>query len=739
VNNLLQLKGQFHIKGAGRPGSPQLPKNGEVSAKHLLDLRQQLVEIKDYWRKKQIPFNPLISVYYKKITAKSNRIRRLLGGGSSRASNSIVGARFEGYLDNTHHVITYCVSETIVDDSIDVLESCAAIVDKYGGSIDYEILEQIKKTFKKKKWPYEPSKSIFLQVIRDAYFAERFGIRTQQEVVDGWVVVNLYDTGYSDVRDFLNGLGLRVTPDQVLGNALRLSPDQYSVLIGKYPFLVSMAISDISKLTPEEFDEVGINPLDIPKAGNEPIIGVIDTPFDENVYFSDWVEPINLIPPEIEIHPEDCAHGTKVTSLIVDGPILVPDLDDGCGRFRVRHFGVATGSRSDSFAFMRRVKSIVEQNRDIKVWNISQGSVREVARNFVSPEGAILDELQSRFDDVVFVVAGTNQTHEKQQKIGAPADSINSLVVNATSFSGETASYSRSGPVLEFFKKPDVCAVGGDQDVPMYTYAGNGGSWVQGTSFAAPWIARKMAYLMQIMGFNREVAKALIIDAAARWKYREDSKRGYGQVPIRIEDVVQCKDDEIKFVLTGIADSYETYNVDIPVPVVNSKHPYIARATLCYFPPCDRRQGVDYTSTELDLHFGRIDDKGSLIALNNNRQGENDDYTTEATARNSYRKWDNVKHIGEVFRRGQRGRKAYGTQMWGLKIRKTSRWDNPASAPFGNLRFGIVVTLREMDGVNRIDEFIQKCSLRGWIVNKVDIQNRLDIYNAAEVEIDFKE
>lgn len=66
MNNLLQLKGQFHTKGAGRPGSPQLPKNGEVSAKHLLDLRQQLVEIKDYWRKKQIPFNPLISVYYKK-------------------------------------------------------------------------------------------------------------------------------------------------------------------------------------------------------------------------------------------------------------------------------------------------------------------------------------------------------------------------------------------------------------------------------------------------------------------------------------------------------------------------------------------------------------------------------------------------------------------------------------------------------------------------------------------------
>ena len=738
MNNLLQLKGQFQTKGARRPGLPQLPKNGEVTAKHLLDLRQQLVEIKDYWQKKQIPFDPLISVYYKKITAKSNRIRRLLGGGSSGATNFIVGARFEGDYQNTHHVITYCVSESIVDDSIDILDSCVALAQQYGGVINCEIMHQLQQ-IPTKKWSYKPPKSIFSQVIRDAYFAERFGIRAQQEAVDGWAVVNIYDTGFSNVRDFLNDLGLRITPDQVLGSALRLSPEQYSVLIGKYPFLVSMAISDISELTPEEFDEAGINPLNIPKPGNEPIIGVIDTPFDDNAYFSDWVESINLIPSEIEIRPEDCAHGTKVASLIVDGPSLMPNLNDGCGRFRVRHFGVAPGSRSDAFAFMRRVKSIVEQNRDIKVWNISQGSMREVARNFISPEGATLDELQSRFDDIVFVVAGTNQTLEKQQKIGAPADSINSLVVNATSFSGETASYSRSGPVLEFFKKPDVCAVGGDDDDPMYAYAGNGGSWVQGTSFAAPWIARKMAYLMQIMGFNREVAKALIIDAAAGWDFRDDSKRGYGQVPIRIEDLVKSKDDEIKFVLTGIADSYETYNFDIPVPVVNSKHPYIARATLCYFPPCDRRQGVDYTSTELDLHFGRIDDKGNLRALNNNRQGENNDFTTEATARNSYRKWDNIKHIGENFRNSQRGRKAYKTQMWGLKIRKTTRWDKPASAPFGNLRFGIVVTLREMGGMNRIDEFIQKCSLRGWIVHSVDVQNRVDIYNAAEVEIDFNE
>ena len=739
MNNLLELKGQFHTRGAHSPGAPELPKKAEVDVTHLLTLRQQLIDIQNYWQNEQIPFNPLISVYYKTVTAKSNRIRRLLGGSGAKASDCIVGACFEGKDKNTHHVITHCVDKHTLDESIEILEKCAAILkDSYDGTMDYEKLQRFNATGFKRA--VNLSKTAFSQVIRDAYFADHFDIRTQQDIIEGWAVVNVYDTGYGDLRGFLHKLGVTIMPDQILDNSIRLSPEQYSLLRDKYPFLVSMAISDISKLTPEDFTYEHEDPLNIPNPGNEPIVGVIDTPFDENAYFSDWVESKNLIPPEIEIHPEDCTHGTKVSSLIVDGPSLMSKLDDGCGRFRVRHFGVATGRRSDSFAFMRRVQSIVEQNRDIKVWNISQGSVREIARNFVSPEGAILDELQSRFDDIVFVVAGTNQTEEMQQRIGAPADSINSLVVNATSFSGDTASYSRSGPVLEFFKKPDVCAVGGDTDKRMYAYEGRGGSWVQGTSFAAPWITRKMAYLMQIMGFNREVAKALIIDAAAGWDFQEDSKRGYGQVPIRIDDLVKSKDDEIKFVLTGTVDSYETYNFDIPVPVVNEKHPYIARATLCYFPQCDRRQGVDYTSTELDLHFGRIiNHNGSIKALNNNRQGENNDFTTEGAARSSYRKWDNVKYIGENFRNGQRSRKAYKTKMWGLKIRKTTRWDKPASEPFGNLRFGIVVTLRELEGVNRIDEFIHNCSLRGWLVNSVDVQNRLDIYNAAEVEIQFRE
>ena len=50
--------------------------------------------------------------------------------------------------------------------------------------------------------------------------------------------------------------------------------------------------------------------------------------------------------------------------------------------------------------------------------------------------------------------------------------------------------------------------------------------------------------------------------------------------------------------MTGASEEYETYTYNLPVPVVDHAHPFYARATLAYFPQCDRKQGVDYTSTE---------------------------------------------------------------------------------------------------------------------------------------------
>ncbi|MDO4747611.1 MAG: S8 family serine peptidase [Eubacteriales bacterium] len=230
------------------------------------------------------------------------------------------------------------------------------------------------------------------------------------------------------------------------------------------------------------------------------------------------------IPDEIELDQKDYFHGTSVSSIIVDGPTINPELDDGCGRFKVRHFGVATSGHFNSFTILRTIDEIVKENRDIKVWNLSLGSDKEIHPNFISPEAAILDKIQSE-NDVIFIIAGTNKrTVDGEEKyIGSPADSINSLVVNSVDYNNKPVSYSRKGPVLSFFNKPDVSYYGGDRSNPIKVCCDTGERSVAGTSFAAPWIARKMSYLIDVLGLSREVAKALIVDSAASWKKLKDT------------------------------------------------------------------------------------------------------------------------------------------------------------------------------------------------------------------------
>ncbi|MEI2803122.1 MAG: hypothetical protein V9E84_05330 [Trichococcus flocculiformis] len=108
-----------------------------------------------------------------------------------------------------------------------------------------------------------------------------------------------------------------------------------------------MATENISDLAPSDFLETYTEQLyrSIPAPANEPTIGVIDTLFDERVYFGKWVEFHNMMDENIPISSSDYNHGTAVSSIIVDGVAMNPKLDDGCGRFKVRHFGVATSRR----------------------------------------------------------------------------------------------------------------------------------------------------------------------------------------------------------------------------------------------------------------------------------------------------------------------------------------------------------------------------------------------------------
>ncbi|MGV2393333.1 UNVERIFIED_CONTAM: hypothetical protein O8I53_10460 [Campylobacter lari] len=84
--------------------------------------------------------------------------------------------------------------------------------------------------------------------------------------------------------------------------------------------------------------------------------------------------------------------------------------------------------------------------------------------------------------------------------------------------------------------------------------------------------------------------------------------------------------DEIKFMINGVSEKFETYTYNIPIPEEKDKQPFVSKATLCYFPNCSRNQGVDYTNTEMDIHFGRlkVNNKGNkyIETINDNKQSD---------------------------------------------------------------------------------------------------------------------
>ena len=740
MNNVLELRGKRFIQAPreGAGGGISMNSKKEVTAEHLMGLREQLIQIKDFWAKESRPFEGiLVSVYYNKIVAKSNRIGGLFKGKES--NEAIVGAKFNE--NKSKHIIIYFLGFEDLNTSIELLFNTADVLSqKFSGKLNQKTMED-KKLINSMLFKNLPlSMSVFKQIIADASYIDSFGVELKTTDFKQ-SIITLYDVK-TDVKSLFEALGIDLLSTRILDNqTVYLDEKQSEVLFEKAPYLVSMATANLTKLSPDDFiDKYQNDMVTIPAPTIEPTIGVIDTLFDENVYFSEWVEYHDMVSEYIPRNSNDYRHGTAVTSIIVDGERLNPWLKDGCGRFRVRHFGVAVGAEFSSFSIIKQIKSIVLNNLDIKVWNISLGSNQEINDNFISAEASMLDQIQFE-NNVIFVVAGTNKPNEDVVKIGSPADSINSMVVNAVTKSGLSTKYSRKGLVLSFFAKPDVSYYGGSEEQYIKVCEPLGAANVAGTSFAAPWIARKLSYLIDILGINREVAKAMIIDAARNWNEKPDPEEialyGHGIVPIHINDIIQTKNDEIKFVVSDVSEKWNTYNYHFPVPLKDDKYPYIARATMCYFPLCDRTQGVDYTNTELNLHFGRLGKDGKVVDIKGDKQNKDEtlNYLFEVEARRQFRKWDNVKYIAESANKRMIPKDSYKNKNWGMEIKTNNRL-NPKDGE--GVRFGVVVTLKEMNGINRINEFIRNCNLNGWLVNVVDVKNRIDIHQKVNEEIEFE-
>lgn len=743
MNNLLELKKNFFSmpNTGGGFGEITLPPNSTVTLEHLAKLRDELSQICAFWSHEHLLEGALISVHYRRVIPKSRRVSRLLGVSENAAFNSVRGVKLEKLTlygkSRLCHVITHFLQKDKLDLALKQLKQVLKIAGScFPSGIDTLSLKRFceaKDSPAKLKQLFAPAENdlvsvrMFNQIVIDAFFVRELKVdRFELPAALDEAIITFFETGKS-LPALLASLEVELDAGRMLSKTTALlRASEIEQIIARAPYLISMAVSNLRSLEEIYTGFKSEMRLTLPAPQSEPVIGVIDTPFNSTAYCRDWVDNRQLVDP-LSVTENNAAHGTAVTSLIVDGPGLNPELDDHCGYFRVRHFGVMSGDTVNSFELIRTIRRIIQENRDITVWNLSLGSPREVSENFISVEAFELDKLQNEYN-VIFIIAGTNRppfVTAGDYRIGAPADAVNALTVNSVGFSGAQASYSRCGPVLHYLKKPDVAYYGGESprrgsgEHPLTVcIRGSETDRVWGTSFAAPWVTRKVAYLIHHLHLPREVVKALLIHKASDFNSMYQPYLGFGIVPQDINAIVHSRDDEITFYLSVDIRDYSTYVYDLPVPKKDGKFPYVAHLTAAYVSPVNRDQGIDYSDVELAVKFGRVklnpaNDKVTLVNLTN---PDAKDQLTEEEERTLFAKWDNVKDFKEKLSSRSRAKTAYH-DAYGLQI--TAKYRKKAQRP--PLRCGIVVTLREINGLNRIGDFVKACQINAYMVNELNV------------------
>lgn len=476
MNPILQVKLRFDKeKNESAFGAANLRAKASVSSKKIDQLSENLRAVLRYYQEKpQILKNILIDICYNDIIAKSNRVKELLKPFGIDVNDVVVGARFSDDSDGKeNHIITYYVDVGTIKRTLSDLDIIKRFIEnELDGNATAKNFNEAdkkddvaKKGLKKANYDkYGLSKSKIRKMIVDCSVVERFSTPriSEDNSTKDTFLITFYKTELtlSSLLEKLDIDSVKYRYSFYGENTLSVTKELFQELNEKIPYLISMISSDLAQVTYDSIDkQVSPEIITIPKPKNEPTIGVIDTLFDKNVYFSDWVENEDYLDyfERTEVSEADKNHGTEVTSIIVDGPRMNPWLDDGCGRFRVRHFGVCV-KKISTIRLVKKIKEIVGKHPEIHVWNLSLGTNDEVSKNFISFDASVLDELQAN-KNIVFVVSGTNDNRTVKNgniRVGSPADSLNSIVVNSIRRDGNPTSYSRKGMVLSFFNKPGM-------------------------------------------------------------------------------------------------------------------------------------------------------------------------------------------------------------------------------------------------------------------------------------------
>lgn len=366
-----------------------------------------------------------------------------------------------------------------------------------------------------------------------------------------------------------------------------------------------------------------------PVEGEEyPVLGIMDSGVENSEYLSSWrLEEENNIAglDELDINR---THGTMVASVAVYGDILENKDCTGCGPLKFVSCIVNSereGLKISEDELIMYIREAVQTYKNIKIWNLSQGSKTEVS-NFVFSDFAIaLDDIQKRNDVLICKSAGNSAN---LGRITSGAESMLALTVGSICNRGNHpddleegmhSPFSRIGYGPEGLIKPEVVHYGGNRRTGINVLTGADFQHTAfGTSFSTPRVSSLAAHLYHRldMAFDPTLIKALIIHNANYPAVVDkkvigfDKMYGFG-LPASIDEMLNNDEDEITMVWQPDFNNGADYQViDFPYPktlIDDNGHFYgIVTVTIVTDPILKGSEGNEYCQTDIDVKIGPI-------------------------------------------------------------------------------------------------------------------------------------
>lgn len=348
-------------------------------------------------------------------------------------------------------------------------------------------------------------------------------------------------------------------------------------------------------VSPEEFNtKIEVRrPMD---GESYPRVGLLDSGVETIPHLAPWIESEENI---AGLEEDDIRrlHGTSVASIINYGDTLENKVLTGTTPMYIRSCIVNTDNRVVCISedeMVEHIKTAISNNRDIDIWNLSQGSSYEIEDDEFSEFAMALDNIQKENHILICKSAGNIDFRFPDQiRITQGAESLLSLTVGSVAHVceseedvpvGRRSHFSRVGSGPGGAIKPDLVHVGGNKSVGVNSFSDTGfqSNAYRGTSFSTPRVTALAANLAHRMNrrFDPLLIKALLIHSAKYHYLTTDDNKvilnelGFG-MPDTLDDVLYNDPDEFTMVWKPeLSDGVDMQIQDIPFPanLVNDGH-----------------------------------------------------------------------------------------------------------------------------------------------------------------------